>query len=227
MNMKYKLCILDSAFKESNNNEYNKFFGLLLSLRMKGYMHTHGINAIPIDSYDYIATNILLYREQNNEIEPLACSRIVRYSMCRGNNLEFVPLSLLDDEENVESIEAIRNFILNETNDITFDSSFTIAPKYKCTKESQIIIQYILGAVFCWHRDNGLNNFFASATLKIKTDKLFNKLGLESISNDAQYKLKSINNEPALMMKFISNYTQVTEQFMKKTEELWRRRYVY
>lgn len=220
----YKLCIIEKPFDSAENTQQKNFFGHLLALRMEGYSAVHGKGVIPIDPYDYFATNILLYKEISGEIVPVACSRIIRYSDCIANNLVFPPLNLLDHRRNKNTADEILRMIetmSKEGKEITFDSSFAIAPLYKCSSESNLIIKNIMGSVFHWHNENNANTFLASATIKVKTDRLFERLGLSPVANDSSYKLQSVNNEPALMMKFTESPTKRTKKWMESCTELW------
>ncbi len=220
----YKLCVIEKPFSTYRTKKAKKIIGHLLSLRMEGYNAVHGPSVIPIDKYDYIATNLLLYKEQDDDIIPLACSRILRHSECVTNNMDFFPLSLLNNNLNKKTKESIKNTVQQRNaigQDITFDSSFTISPELKGSPESQRVIKYILGAVLNWHKDNNENYFFASATIKVKTDKLFSKLGLIPISDDSQYILTNVNNEPAVMMKYVNSPTQQATRWMADSRVLW------
>lgn len=227
MKDKYKIYVLEKPFSNTPNKKDKKFLGYLLSLRMYGYSAVHGYNIMPIDKYDYLATNILLYKEVDNEIIPLACSRILRYSDCKINNVDFPPLELLKDKKNQHSKEEIIKTIDKRTEkglDVTFDSAFTISPEINSTMESQKAIKYILGAVLHWHNENNENCFFASATIKVKTDRLFNKLGLISVADDSEYQLENINDELALMMKFKNNHTKQAKKWMESSRSIWEER---
>lgn len=227
MSEPYKICVIEKPFEPRTCVEHKHFIGHLLFLRMDGYSAVHGKEVVPIDPYDYFATNILLYKEIAGKIIPLACSRIIRYSDCVANSVDFPPLTLLDNDDNKNTVDEIIKLIekkSEEGQDITFDSSFTVSPSFKCSSESNLIIKYIIGAVFHWHRENGENIFFASATLKVKTDRLFERLGLFPVSNDSSYLLHSINDEPALMMKYMDSPTLRTHKWMYDSREIWGNR---
>ncbi len=227
MSQSYKICVIEKPFEIGMCVVHKQFFGHLLALRMDGYSAVHGQGVVPIDPYDYFATNILLYKEISGNILPLACSRIVRYSDCVENNVDFLPFLLLDNERNKNTIREITQVVeskLEDGEDITFDSSFTVSPLFKYSSESNQIIKHIIGAVFHWHRENGQNSFFASATLKVKTDRLFVRLGLHPVSNDSNYMLHSVNNEPALMMKYIDSPTRHTRKWMEDSQKIWEKR---
>lgn len=223
----YKLCIIEKPFLNNSEKKFKSFFGHLLSLRMEGYSAVHGIDVIPIDKYDYFAINFFLYKELEGDIIPLACSRIIRYSECIANDMEFTPLSLLHSMKNNNTKQGIQQLISDRVangQDITFDSSFTISPELKGSVESQRVIKYVIGSVLNWHKDNDENCFIASATLKVKTDRLFSKLGLAAISDDSNYNLQNVNNEPALMMKFTESPTQQAHRWMDDSRSLWENR---
>jgi len=243
MSEEYKIYVLEKPFSFHASREYKKFLGYLLSLRMDGYSAVHGQDVVPIDQYDYFATNILLYKEVKNEIIPLACSRIIRYSDCLLNNIEFFPLKLLKDKKNKKTrkyIEELLNERAKKGLDVTFDSSFTISPELNNSMESQKVVKHIMGAVFNWHKEYNENCFLASATIKVKTgrlfsklglscvcvktDRLFSKLGLSCVCDDSEYKLQSVNNEPAVMMKFNNSHTNRTNKWMKSSEFIWDNR---
>ena len=227
MSSPYRLCIIEKPFEPEACYSQKNFFGKLLTLRMEGYSAVHGKGVVPIDPYDYFATNILLYKEVMGTIIPVACSRIIRYSDCLDNNLAFPPLNLLDDHCNKNTIEVILHLLdeaFRKGREITFDSSFAIAPSFKCTSESNLIIKYIMGAVFHWHKEYDTNIFIASATIKVKTNRLFERLGLSPVANDSNYRLLSVNNEPALMMKFLNSPTKRTQKWMEASNSLWENR---
>jgi hypothetical protein len=222
----YKLAVIKSPFNQ-RETESRLYFGMMLSLRMSGYSKIHGIKVVPIDVYDYFSTNILLYEELNGKKTPLASCRIISLDDCKMNNLDFPPLENLYKSKNIDAYNQVMEIIRqNRRNnlDTTYDCSLTISPEIMNTKKSKIVIKYIVGSTLQWHLHKNINIFIVSATLKVKTDKLFKKLGFCEISNNSIYNLESVNNELAVMMKYTGNPTPYGTQWIKDSENIWRRR---
>jgi hypothetical protein len=227
MNDEYKLAVIKNPFF---NKEYDKgkfIFSQAISLRMEGYAYVHGENIIPIDQYDFFSTNLLIYKEKGKEdIIPFACCKIISYRDCLKNNLPFPPLEYLKEDKNTDSLLEVTKLVTEAENDISFVCSFTIAPALQGTQESLSVIKYTIGSVLNWHKDEKIN-FITSATLKVKTDKLFKKLGFLEVSDNSLYHLKSINNEEAIIMKYIHTPSKQGKKWLNDSFNLWEERIEY
>ena len=224
MNHEYKLAEIKNPFFNKKYDKGKFIFSQAISLRMEGYAYVHGENVIPIDQYDFFSTNLLIYKEKKENIIPFASCKIISYRDCLKNNLPFPPLEYLKDDKDL--LLKVINLIKEEENDISFVCSFTISPELQGTQESLLVIKYTIGSVLNWHKDKKIN-FITSATLKVKTDKLFKRLGFLEVSENPLYHLKSINNEEAIMMKYIHTPSKQGKKWLNDSCDLWEERIEY
>lgn len=206
-----------------------KFFSKIAKLKIDGYQFEYGKNVMPMSSYDFFGTHIVVCEEKKNELEPLAIAKISRYSVCEYFNHSFQPIELArkgGNESLAIEIENILNFAMENYGEITYDSSWTVRPDIRSDRVNAIILRIILSMWINYHLDYSINDFIVSATLKVGTDKMFFTTGCTPITENPYYKLIEVDNQKAMMFR-CEQFSKTILTNANKYRELWDKRLLY
>lgn len=205
-----------------------ELFSKITKLKIDGYQHEYGQNVMPMSSHDYFSSHIIICEEKDNDLFPLAISKVTKYSLCQYFNQPFPPIELVrkgGNEKLAVEIESIIKDTIDKYGEITYDSSWTIRPDIRNTRANTIVIRMMLAEWINYHIDSALNDFLVSATLKVGTDKIFLTTGCEPISDDPYYQLIEVDNQKAMMLHCM----QISDKMLynaSKYRSLWDNRIV-
>ncbi len=223
MEQSYKLYILHGMSVDTNTLHGETFMSML-SLRIAGYEKIYNDKAMPIDIYDFFSIQMLLCNGSKKS-EPLACVRFVSLKDCENRSVPFLPLARVSgDTSNPQLIECVKQFMQNnKKQNIIYNSSLTITPSISSIRERQKIVKTIIGAALNYHESIGSRNFMASAPVKVRTDKLFQRVGFKTFCENPYYLLKTLNNEKTAILRHVDN-TKTYKEWLAETKSLWEHR---
>lgn len=211
------------------NTTLGKICMEMLALRIGGYYKYYGNKLMPLDLYDHFSNHIVLSKKIGNEFKSIACVRYISLSRCIENDFVFLPLSRISSTSNAELEHHINHLILNnknDSNDFIYNSGLTIHPSVTCSKEKRSIIKYIVGAALNCHKDAGNRKFIISAIAKVKTDRLFIKLGFKPICGNPYYVYKGLESEQFMILMFDGG-NDLSEEWIEDTRKLWSARFEF
>lgn len=218
----YQLYLLHSPSALPQHGECQHLFGELLALRIRGYVREHGPGVMPVDAYDHFSTHLLLCQDG----QPVACAKFIPFLDCQSQQRAFPPGELLERAGNQPAQQATEAFIrrlIARNLDLTYDCAFTLCPTIRQSQEAATIVRIMHGAWMCYHHSVGPRHFIVSATLRLKTERLFLRLGCQPVCKQAEYRLHSVNNEPALMMCFEQG-SPLAQSWIAQYRPLWEQR---
>lgn len=218
----YQLYLLHSPSALPQHGECQQLFGELLALRIRGYVREHGLTVMPVDAYDHFSTHLLLCQDER----PVACAKFIPFQDCLSQQRTFPPTELLARAGNEPARRATEAFIARlqaRHLDLSYDCAFTLCPGARRSQEAASIVRMMHGAWMCYHDSVGPRHFIVSATLRLKTERLFQRLGCQPVCKQAEYRLHSINDEPALMMHFEQG-TPLAQSWISHYRPLWEQR---
>lgn len=211
------------------NSDFGRICMEMLALRIGGYYKYYGNKLMPVDLYDHFSNHIVLYKNTGKLNRPLSCLRYISLSKCRENDLLFLPLARISSTSNSELEKHINHLILNnknESNDLIYNSGLTIDPSITCNKERRIIIKHTVGAALNCHKNAGNREFIISAITKVKTDRLFTKLGFKPICNNPYYVYKGLESEKFMILMFDGG-NDLSQSWINDTGDFWNFRFEF
>lgn len=212
------------------DEDTQKFFSKITKLKIDGYQHEYGKNVMPMSSYDYFGTHIVVCEEEDNkELSPLAIAKVSRYSICKYFNHDFQPIELAKKGGNyalAREIENILKYAMEKYGEITYDSSWTVRPDIRNGRMNAVVLRIILSMWINYHLDYSIFDFIVSATLKVGTDKMFVTTGCKPVTANPYYKLIEVDNQSAMMFR-CTEFSSTILNNAKKYRELWDKRVTY
>ncbi len=154
----------------------------LLALRVRGYGKEYPEGVLPLDTYDFIGTHLMVCREENGRLVPISGFRSVFLSTCDFHRLPFPALELIRTAGGATSHEWAVRKILKSCRDegvsISYESSWTIQPEVRKDRELTNYIRDMLTAVMALHqRDAKVTQSLVCGVLRFKTDQFFKGMG--------------------------------------------------
>lgn len=217
----YKLHIL----KGSNHDKHTlhgQIFMDMLALRIAGYYRYYGNQLMPIDLYDHFCTHFVLTKRVGKEYCPIACLRSINSIDCFENDVRFLPIARTKTS-NPRVASKINELLEDDYSSIDYDSGLTISPLITTSRENYSILKYMIGICLTYHLETNGMPFLISSIKKTKTDRLFEKVGFDSICEDSNYRLPGLESEEFNMMIFDREISEYSE-WMNLPEELWESR---
>lgn len=228
MNIKYRVVVLENPGLNWTET-VQILFSKIAKLKIDGYQYEYGLNVMPINSYDFFGTHLVLCEETDNDLNPLAIAKISKYSVSKYFNYGFQPIELAFKGGNnnlANEVERILNDSMKKYGEITYDSSWTVRPDMRNHKINTIILRIMLSIWTNYHIDNSISEFIISATLKVGTEKMFIASGCIPLTNNPYYKLIEIDNQKAMMFRS-GEFSNMILANARKYRDLWANRMIY
>lgn len=224
MDRDYKLYVIE-GLNTDTNTMHGKFFMGMIGLRISGYKKIYGFRSMPVDIYDHFSKHLLLSECIDGHEFLIACVRFVSLKDCKKHEAVFLPLARVSDyPKNEVLIDSLIDTIKNrKESDIYYNSSLTVSPSIKSLRQHAKILKTIIGAALNYHQYLGNKNWLTSAPIKVRTDKLFKRIGYEPFCTDPYYLLKTLNDEKTIMFKH-ENENETYKKWLHDTKKLWDKR---
>lgn len=133
----YKVAVLDCPYDTWGSTNTQHLFSEIINLKLAGYKDVYTDGVLPMDTYDFIATHILVCMEENGKLRPLTGFKSVTSARCKRFNLPFPTaqlLSLGNTPLHVEAVDSIMKNCDESGNVLAYDSSWTVHPEAKKTR---------------------------------------------------------------------------------------------
>ena len=181
-----KVVELRTPFHLLADPQVRDFFGQVLELKLMGYRGRYPDGVIPVDTTDFVANHLLVCEEQEGELIPLMGYKTVTLRRCKVHNLTFPALSLLSSSnapaQHKQATQAILDRCEEKGIDVSYDSSWTIAPKVRENRELTLELRNILTSIVThYHDEYRIPEIMGLGVVKLKTAKLFATWGLHPI----------------------------------------------
>jgi|GEM_PF-1618667 len=222
----YQLFVLENPSNNWDDVLQQEIFFKIAKLRLEGYRHEYGPTVMPLNTGDFYCTTLALFEKEADSFVPLATARICRYSVCKYYNITFPLLAITANGGNTllhREVERIISEVDYNHKDISYDSSWTMTPKLRKTQLGTIVNLVFISQWINYHLDHSLDDFIVSATIKVKTDTFFNKLGGIPVVKNSLYSLKEVNNEDAVILR-INEFSDFAMRLAKEYRYIWENR---
>jgi hypothetical protein len=93
---KLKIIVLNSPYDTIQNPLTQSLLAKTIAMKIAGYRKHYPYGVLPADSYDFVATHLILCEENNGDYEPLMGMKFTTYERCKIHNLEFPILHIVD-----------------------------------------------------------------------------------------------------------------------------------
>ena len=224
--MKLRIVIIDEAIHIEDDLAC-RLWQKTLWAKEKGYRKHYKTSIMPIGADDFFGTHYIVAEvKANGNLEPVAMTKSVRRSQCERFNIPFGAQSLLK----IVSLENNKNAtkVLDSTNEISYESSWTINPEYKKYRElSPLLRDYMTLYACCYFRSAGIPRWLTAGVTRLKIDKYFEWLGGSELI--PEFPLPIIDNQTVRMMYFADAYNPPKEPMAiaEKLMSQWENRIIF
>lgn len=213
-----KVVVLDNPKATWESQETQSLFCKIIALKLSGYGASHSAQSLSIDTTDFIATHLLLCRTNTGGLEPIMGYKSISRKRCDDHSVGFPALTMLENSDgNTYSNKIIE--ILNSSQEISYDSAWTILPPYRKKENITRKLKDIFTAmVVHHHKDFKIPQWLGCGVLRLKTDLFFSKMGAKQIT--PPFRQRSLSGEPVVMMH-LSEFSQSTLNTAAELKFLW------
>ncbi len=224
--MNLKIVILDEPI-HIYNSKACKLWQNAIWAKELGYKSQYKSSILPIGTDDFFGTHLIVVNElSDGDWDPVVMYKVVRRTQSNKFNVPFGAISLLKGTKYENSIELQQ--ILEDPAEISYDSSWSINPKYKKDKEfSTLLRDYI--TLFCCniHQIFGYNRWLTAGVQKFKIDEYFSWLGCKKILPD--FELLIIDNDKVSMFYVpdAASLSKEAKAVAKKLSKEWDNKIIF
>lgn len=192
-----------------------------------GYRGSYKSAFLPIGTDDFFGTHLIVANElPNGELDPVAMYKSVRKSQAERFRVPFGVVAMLASTPYKDSPDLLK--IINNGEEISYDSAWTINPAYKKDKEfSQLLRDFMTMFACNYHLSFGFNRWLSGGAKQFKVGDYFKWLGGQQIMPD--FELLNFDNQ-VIQLIYIENTNNVPPEVLevkKRMEMFWRTRIIY
>ncbi|XHR28616.1 MAG: hypothetical protein ACFUZC_22195 [Chthoniobacteraceae bacterium] len=227
----FKVVVLDCPFDTWSNPQTQSLFSEVLNLKIMGYKSVYQDGALPVDTYDLIATHILVCQEEEGKLKPLTGFKSVTADRCQRFNLPFPTSHLLDASGTATHAKAV-NSIMKECNasgnELAYDGSWTVAPNVRKLRSVHYMLQELFIAnVVHWHSSSTPHNLLGLGGVRVRTDKFFERIGFKPVTmenNPLPAFGYGSNSGQEVVLIYLEKFSEFAREIARKYESFWNNR---
>ena len=224
-----KIVILESPYDCWNEDFVGHFFKDLIGVKLRGYGREHPYGVLPIDAADLISTHLSVCRtEDGGHLTPLMSIRWTSLKKCRLHFLNFPGMSLLQQAQRSEHIQALEKIIadLDQRNgDLYYSGALSIDPLWKKDKEQSLFFRELLTTMYVhYQKQSGYAELMAGGTVRFKIDNWLQSIGHSPLHPEPIH-VKHLAGETVQVMH-LKDFSFEALRIAKKWQHYWEDRMV-
>lgn len=229
---KLRLVVLDCAYNTFESSGTQSLFSKVIAMKIAGYRKHYPYGVLPADSYDFVATHMLLCEEKNGELDPLMGMKFTTYEKCKTHNLEFPIFHIVDQKyhEHHQAVEDTVNGLVAKGESVAYSASWTMSEKVRRDPRLTEFCKYLNIALFYYYKETfGIQNVVDGATVRFKIEKWKAFLGYEPF----QYQGAPLGQVPCdpffgemILLMHLKKFTAEAVAFARQFDYLWEQRLV-
>lgn len=190
-NPNYKVVVLDCPYDTWSDGITQKLFSSIIDLKLAGYKSYYSDGVLPMDTYDFIATHILVCEEEEGELRPLTGFKSVTSVRCNRFSLPFTAshiLSLSNVPQHAEMLASLMKNCDESGNLLAYDSQWTVLPEIKKSRSIHYTLQELFIAnVVHWHTaPSAHHELVGLGACRVRTDKFFERVGFRRLAKEGK-----------------------------------------
>ncbi len=228
-NPKYKVVVLDCPYDTWSNETTQKLFSSIINLKLEGYKSYYPDGVLPMDTYDFIATHILVCQDEEGELRPLTGFKSVTSMRCKRFSLPFTAshiLSLSNMPQHAERVASLIKSCDESGNMLAYDSQWTVLPEIKKNR----LIHYTLQELFIanvvhWHTAASTHHeLLGLGACRVRTDKFFERVGFRRLTNEGELLPPFGYESPTgteVALIHLDRFSEFATKLAEKYQPLW------
>lgn len=207
-----KLIIIDDAIHLREQSQICELWRKCLWAKVESYENHYKHSILTVGTDDFIGSHLILANKlPGGKLDPVMMYKAVRLSKYKQFSLPFGLNKTLKGTHLENSI--ILNKILKSGDEVSYNSSFTVNPKYQNHPARSSFKDYISILLYHYNIVFNVKQWVSIAAIKYKVDKYFLSLGAKPI-HDA-FSVKASDMEPVQL--FHHSDTNIVPDHILKT----------
>lgn len=228
-----QVVVLDCPYNNFSNPLTQKLFSKFVDMKLRGFLEEYEHGIVPLGSYDFVGTIIMLCHKQGEELEPVFCFKSSTLDRAKYFSLPFELNEWFHSAAEEPHRKAVQKIISRAEQDgihLGYNSSWTIDPHWRSDPHLKKLARDLSVAVFTqYYTQAKIQEILIGGVLRFKVDKIQAYLGFEYLEHQGE-RLPPVEawfakNEKAILMhlkKFSPEALAMASQY----QELWDRRLV-
>jgi len=225
----FRIVVLDCPYNTWAKKETQELFTAIVGLKLKGYLPVYEHGVMPVDSYDFIATHLLVCVEEQARLRPVTGFKSVSVGACERFNLPFPTHAVLGAERAGAHGQAVGNIMercRSTGKELCFDSSWTVDPEFRRHRELNLLLQELfISNIIQWHRAE--QEVLGTGILRVRTNRFFERVGFHPVEMDGAplppFEQPSLRGSHAVLIH-LQEPSTFAQSVAMKHQPLWENR---
>ncbi|MGC3990037.1 MAG: hypothetical protein QM796_10240 [Chthoniobacteraceae bacterium] len=227
----FRIVVLDCPYNTWANKDTQELFSAIVGLKLKGYLPVYEHGVMPVDSYDFIATHLLVCVKEQEHLRPVTGFKSVTVSACERFNLPFPTNAVLANTrpgQHREAVHQIMDRCRESGKELCFDSSWTVDPEFRKHRELHLLLQELfISNVIQWHRPERAHEVLGTGILRVRTNRFFERVGFHPVELDGEplppFEQPSLQGSSAVLIH-LQESSSFARGMAEKHQQLWENR---
>ncbi len=223
--------VLDCPYDSWSQPETRHLFSEIINLKLTGYKDVYTDGVLPFDTYDFVATHILVCREEGRAFKPLTGFKSITAARCNRFNLPFPTTQLLMSSDSPRQTKAVASIMedCNESGDVlAFDSSWTVHPEVKKSRSVHHLLQELfISNVVHLHTTSSKHRLLGAGVRRVRTDKFFERIGFTRLAEAGEplptFRQASLQGEEVALIQ-LKSFSDFATGMAEKHQSFWNNR---
>jgi hypothetical protein len=228
-----KLVALRCPYDSWGLDQTQALFGKIVGLKLNGYGSAYPYGILPVDTYDFIATHLLVCAFSECKLRPLCAFKTVDNERCRMHGVPFPALALLPATGaslHQKYLQQILNLCHERGTRIAYDSSWAVDPEIRNNRHlMQHILNLLVTTIVHYHLEDNSLQQVGLGVMRFRTEKFFQRLGYKPFVWDGKVlepiKHPLLRNEEAMLLH-LEAYSDEAQRIAEEHAQFWKDRIV-
>ncbi len=208
-----------------DDQDIRSLYGDLMKIKFDGYGQVYGDNVVSADRIDFFGTHLIICKK-GLRLKPLVGYKSVTLSKCEEFNCILPAIPLIKNDGSKECYQSLMRLIESAKHngeELSFDYSWAQDPSLKALNSSELFRDLIMSMGVNHHLEKQITHMITCGAVRVKTDLFFEKMGLQKVSNSAEFSQKDLNGDKAYLFH-TQQFSEYGLSVAAKYKNLWDRR---
>jgi hypothetical protein len=223
-----QIVVMDCAYNSFSNPLTQKLFGKYISLKLDGFLKEYGHGVLPLGSYDFIGTVVMVCEKKGEEMEPITCFKSSTLERARYFSLPLEINSLFHssaEKQHQKFVESLIRRVEQENKSLGYVSSWTMSSTWgKGTPLRKLALQITNSSLVNLYIDSKIDEALSAGILKFKIDDVQRFLGFNQIQFEGEVlppiEAWFVKNEKTALMH-LESFSDAAKKQAKQYRDLW------
>ena len=226
-----QVVVIDCPYNSFSSELTQKLFGKFINMKLTGFLKEYGHGVMPLSSYDFIGTLIMLCEKNGEELDPVFCFKSSTLERVEYFGLPFEINGLLSSSGAGLHLKVIAEIVEKAKaggRSIGYNSSWTISPNWRHQPDLKSLAKDLSVALFThYYQSRNIDEILIGGVMKYKVDQIQAFLGFEYLELDGErlppVETWFVRNEKTILMH-LKRFSSEAQTIADRYVELWNNR---